>query len=104
MYLQIWKCTTDESNRIVHDFFESQHFAAGILPIPGECTPLLPLDLRRLSMQGAATTVISTSLPGFPPLIDTIQEHHRSPLLDLKTNEHFRCILCTLGEGPCALI
>ena len=34
--LQIWKCTTDESNRIVHDFFESQHFAAGILPIPGK--------------------------------------------------------------------
>ena len=34
--MQIWKCTTDESNRIVHDFFESQHFAAGILPIPGK--------------------------------------------------------------------
>ena len=34
--LQIWNCTTDESNHIVHDFFESQHFAAGILPIPGK--------------------------------------------------------------------
>ena len=44
LYLQIWKCTTDESNRIVHDFFESQHFAAGILPIPGESAPLLPPD------------------------------------------------------------
>ena len=39
--LQIWKCTTDESNRIVHDFFESQHFAAGILPIPGKYNSLV---------------------------------------------------------------
>ena len=33
--LQIWNCSKDESNRIVHQFFKSHHFAVGILPIPG---------------------------------------------------------------------
>ena len=32
---QIWNCSKDESNRIVHQFFKSHHFAVGILPIPG---------------------------------------------------------------------
>ena len=39
--LQIWKCSADESNHIVHEFFKSRHFAAGILPIPG--MPLAPV-------------------------------------------------------------
>ena len=32
---QIWRCSKDESNTIVHHFFKSHHFAVGILPIPG---------------------------------------------------------------------
>ena len=36
LLVQIWNCSTDESNHRVHDFFKSQHFAAGILPIPGK--------------------------------------------------------------------
>ena len=45
--MQIWNCSTDESNHRVHDFFKSQHFAAGILPIPGKLgsfTLLHPID------------------------------------------------------------
>ena len=32
---QIWGCTKDESNRIVHEFFKSKHFVFGVLPMPG---------------------------------------------------------------------
>lgn len=34
--LQIWNCSQDESNRIVHEFFESDHFNDGIPIIPGQ--------------------------------------------------------------------
>lgn len=37
--LQVWNCTQDRSNEIVHEFFDSHHFAVGILPIPGQCAP-----------------------------------------------------------------
>jgi len=33
--LQIWSCSQDESNHIVHRFFESDHFNDGIPVIPG---------------------------------------------------------------------
>lgn len=32
---QIWMCDQDKSNRIVHEFFQSQHFKDGIPVIPG---------------------------------------------------------------------
>lgn len=36
MLAQIWGCTRDESNHIVHEFFKSHHFAVGVLPMPGK--------------------------------------------------------------------
>jgi hypothetical protein len=36
MLLQIWNCTQDRSNEIVHDFFKSSHFNDGIPVIPGK--------------------------------------------------------------------
>ena len=32
---QIWGCSRDEANHVVHEFFKSQHFAVGVLPMPG---------------------------------------------------------------------
>lgn len=32
---QVWGCDQNESNRIVHDFFKSKHFAEEIPPVPG---------------------------------------------------------------------
>jgi hypothetical protein len=32
---QIWGCSQDQSNHIVHEFFESDHFNDGIPIIPG---------------------------------------------------------------------
>lgn len=37
--MQVWGCSLDEANHRVHDFFESRHFAVGILPIPGKNLP-----------------------------------------------------------------
>ena len=34
--VQVWGCSQEESNHIVHEFFKSHHFAVGVLPIPGE--------------------------------------------------------------------
>eukprot|EP00884_Botryococcus_braunii_P011992 jgi/Botrbrau1/20794/Bobra.0156s0024.1 len=42
-FAKIWKCSQDKSNEIVHEFFDSHHFAVGILPIPGAYHSLLRL-------------------------------------------------------------
>jgi hypothetical protein len=34
-YLQIWGCSRDKSNEIVHDFFKSAHFKDGIPVVDG---------------------------------------------------------------------
>lgn len=35
--VQIWNCSQDQSNHIVHEFFKSDHFNDGIPIIPGVC-------------------------------------------------------------------
>ena len=42
-FAKIWKCTQEESNHIVHEFFKSQHFQEGIPTIPGASDALLRL-------------------------------------------------------------
>lgn len=42
-FAKVWQCCQDESNRKVHEFFESHHFAAGIEVIPGAFDSLLRL-------------------------------------------------------------
>jgi hypothetical protein len=34
--VQVWNCSRGVADRRVHDFFESDHFTGGILPIPGK--------------------------------------------------------------------
>ena len=34
-FAQVWKCSQEKSNEIVHSFFLSPHFAHGVLPIAG---------------------------------------------------------------------
>lgn len=43
-HIQVWQCSADESARIVHDFFESQHFQEGIPVIPGAQRSLASLS------------------------------------------------------------
>lgn len=35
LHPQIWNCSQDQSNHIVHEFFKSDHFNDGIPVIPG---------------------------------------------------------------------
>ena len=64
--MQIWGCTKDESNHIVHEFFKSQHFAVGVLPMPGMLDPIqalsAALQLYKTSVLAAASKINAHSL------------------------------------------
>ncbi|CAL5228676.1 g11849 [Coccomyxa viridis] len=83
-FAKIWKCTTDESNRIVHDFFESQHFAAGILPIPGAYH-----SLQRL--RGSCDLVVVTSRQHCirQPTLAWVQEHFPDVFREVHFGNHW---------------
>jgi hypothetical protein len=52
---QIWGCSTDESNHIVHEFFKSKHFNEGIPVIPGKrrrSTRCLAAECKRDAWHG----------------------------------------------------
>lgn len=53
---QVWACSQDESNRRVHAFFGSRHFAGGIEPIPGAAPAL-----ARLRREAGVDLVVVTS-------------------------------------------
>ena len=36
----MWQCSQEDSNHLVHEFFKSRHFAAGIEVIPGAASTL----------------------------------------------------------------
>lgn len=42
-FAKVWRCSQDESNHKVHDFFKSYHFSAGIEVIPGAFEALFRL-------------------------------------------------------------
>ena len=42
-FAKVWRCSQDESNHKVHEFFKSYHFSAGIEVIPGAFEALLRL-------------------------------------------------------------
>lgn len=63
MLLQIWNCSQDQSNHIVHEFFKSDHFNDGIPIIPGGCaTPLPPSIYSRSALQHAVQQAMLLSL------------------------------------------
>lgn len=53
-FAKIWHCSQDQSNHIVHEFFESDHFNDGIPIIPGAFETLARL-------QGSCDLVVVTS-------------------------------------------
>lgn len=83
--VQIWNCSQDQSNHIVHEFFQSDHFNDGIPIIPGVCeqqphlaeescvahfsssrNPLQRRALRQLADVSSSSTLL-TSPPRAPP-------------------------------------
>lgn len=59
LLLQIWNCSQDQSNHIVHEFFKSDHFNDGIPIIPGGfATPLPPSIYSRAMHQAAQQAML----------------------------------------------
>lgn len=73
VFAKVWGCSTERSNEIVHEFFESEHFAAGVPPVPGAFSSLCRLrdqfDLqivtsRQHVIQTPTLKWIETNFPG----------------------------------------
>lgn len=60
---QIWHCSQDQSNHIVHEFFESDHFNDGIPIIPGVCGKLGASEHRKASSISIATSASGCCSP-----------------------------------------
>ena len=65
--MQIWGCTRDEANHVVHEFFKSPHFAFGVLPMPGmrACYAMLLLTAvvtaLQIAVYKASSSVLSSA-------------------------------------------
>lgn len=49
-FAKVWNCSPSESNRIVHEFFDSRHFRDGIAPIPGAFESLQRIKETQVSL------------------------------------------------------
>ena len=49
-FAKVWNGSPSESNRIVHEFFDSRHFRDGIAPIPGAFESLQRIKETRVSL------------------------------------------------------
>lgn len=76
--LQVWGCSRDASNEIVHAFFDSRHFADGIEPIPGAAEAL-----RNARDFGASLAVVTSRQHVIrQPTLDWLDAHFGLPLFD----------------------
>ncbi|KAK9901259.1 hypothetical protein WJX75_002903 [Coccomyxa subellipsoidea] len=83
-FAKIWNCSTDESNHIVHDFFKSRHFAAGILPIPGALH-----SLQRLGSTCELVVVTSRQHCIQQPTLDWVDKHFPSIFSEVHFGNHW---------------
>ncbi|QDZ23033.1 haloacid dehalogenase-like hydrolase [Chloropicon primus] len=72
-FCKIWDCSPDDSNDIVHQFFDSHHFRDGIVPVPGALQALRELrtkcDLvvitsRQNAIRSATERWVESHFPG----------------------------------------
>jgi len=69
-FAKVWRCSQDESNHKVHEFFKSDHFAAGIEVIPGSYQSLLRLkDVCELVVVTSRQHIIQQ------PTLDWLDSH-----------------------------
>ncbi|CAK0782503.1 hypothetical protein CVIRNUC_005721 [Coccomyxa viridis] len=83
-FAKIWNCSTDESNHRVHDFFKSQHFAAGILPIPGAYH-----SLQRLRSSCDLVVVTSRQHCIQQPTLAWVEEHFPGVFQEVHFGNHW---------------
>ncbi len=71
-FARVWNCSPSESNRIVHEFFDSRHFRDGIAPIPGAFESLQRIKETRVSLN----VVTSRQHVIKEPTLDWLGEHY----------------------------
>lgn len=84
VFASVWQCSTDHSNHIVHEFFQSPHFAAGIPPIPGALE-----SLRRLSAHCDLVVVTSRQHAIREPTLAWIEAHFPGVFGEVHFGNHF---------------
>lgn len=83
-FAKIWKCSQDESNHKVHEFFTSNHFAEGIEVIPGSYESLLRLQqLCDLIVVTSRQHVIQQ------PTLEWIDRHYPQVFSEVHFGNHF---------------
>ena len=84
-FAKVWDCSADESNRIVHEFFNTRHFA-DIAPIPGALE-----SLRRIkSSLGVSLNVVTSRQHVIQePTMDWLGQHFEGVFDDVFFGNHF---------------
>lgn len=83
-FAKIWQCSQDHSNNLVHEFFDSHHFAAGIETIPGAYDSLARL-------RGACDLMVVTSRQHCiqEPTLDWLEQHFPQIFSEVHFGNHF---------------
>ncbi len=84
-FARVWNVSPAESNRIVHEFFETRHFA-DIAPIPGA---LESLERMKRSLNVRLNVVTSRQHVIKEPTIDWLEEHYGGVFDDVCFGNHF---------------
>lgn len=83
-FASVWGCSLDEANHRVHDFFESRHFAVGILPIPGAYN-----SLQRLKESCDLVVVTSRQHIIRQPTLRWISQHFPETFSEVHFGNHW---------------
>lgn len=84
-FAKVWKCSQDESNHKVHEFFKSHHFASGIEVIPGSYEALM-----RLKKVGHSLVVVTSRQHVIQqPTLDWLSTHFGDIFEDVYFGNHF---------------
>ncbi|GJP41196.1 hypothetical protein CLOM_g872 [Closterium sp. NIES-68] len=83
-FMKIWKCSQEEANHRVHDFFKSDHFNDGIPIIPGAFD-----TLRRLSHFTDLVVVTSRQHVIREPTLEWLDNHFPGVFSSVHFGNHF---------------
>jgi uncharacterized HAD superfamily protein len=84
-FAKVWGCSASESNRIVHEFFDSRHFRDGIAPIPGALE-----SLRRIKQMSVSLNVVTSRQHVIQePTLDWLAAHYGGIFDAVHFGNHF---------------
>ena len=83
-FAKVWRCSQDESNHKVHEFFKSSHFSSGIEAIPGAFD-----SLSRLRSECELMVVTSRQHIIQQPTLDWLEAHFPGVFGAVHFGNHF---------------